>query len=518
MLSIKKGVTYIRVSSQRQVTEGNGLDSQLRSCQAYAKEHGIQLIHAFEDKAVSGDQAERPGLQALFEFLATQDEYIAVIVDDVSRLMRNKEMYYPVKIAIENLGGRLFTVKNELNQDDPMSGFMEHILVGVADLERKMNNKRVLDRMKQRLKAGSWVFPAPLGYVHENKTLKIDERNAELLRKLFSDFGRGRFNTYREVKDSLEAKLLINPKNGKRFNLTDTSFKKMIQNKIYIGKIEYEPWEITEVKGLHKPMIEEAVFYAMQNQLKSKGKKRHTKIGLEEFPLKGNVICKVCKTTLTANFSKGRSKSYPYYRCNTHNKKCNERVKNVSRNNLHKQFLTLLEKAKVKKEVLNLIDKVLEDTYKQKNEHLGSIQNQTRKRIQELKHEKRNQISKIEILNDVTIITELEKRIIKIDSEIRTLEDTAPLEDDLKGFKLSGRKLFEDPKNFWLEGDTELKRLVYDFVFDKPLEITNGKVGTAPYSLPYRLLSNPVIERESMVELGGIEPPTSTLPVLRSPS
>ena len=172
----------------------------------------------------------------------------------------------------------------------------------------------------------------------------------------------------------------------------------------------------------------------------------------------------------------------------------------------------------IKKEVLNLIDKVLVDTYKQKNEHLSSIQNQTRKRIQELKHEKRNQISKIEILNDVTIITELEKRIIKMDSEIRTLEDTAPLENDLKGFKLSGRKLFEDPKKFWLEGDTERKRLVYDFVFDKPLEITNGKVGTAPYSLPYRLLSNPVIERESMVELGGIEPPTSTLPVLRSPS
>jgi hypothetical protein len=254
----------------------------------------------------------------------------------------------------------------------------------------------------------------------------------------------------------------------------------MIKNKIYIGKIEYEPWNITEVKGLHKPMIEEKVFYAMQDQLKSKGKKRHTKIALEEFPLKGNVICKVCKTTLTANFSKGRSKSYPYYRCNTHNKECNERVKNISRNNLHKQFLTLLEKAKVKKEVLNLIDKVLEDTYKQKNEHLSSIQNQTKKRIQELKHEKRNQISKIEILNDVTIITELEKRIIKIDSEIRTLEDTAPLEDDLKGFRLSGRKLFEDPKKFWLEGDTERKRLVYDFVFDKPLEITNGKVGTAP--------------------------------------
>ena len=60
--------------------------------------------------------------------------------------------------------------------------------------------------------------------------------------------------------------------------------------------------------------------------------------------------------------------------------------------------------------------------------------------------------------------------------------------------------------------------VIYGFVFDKPLEITNGKVGTTSYSLPYRLLSNLVLERESMVELGGIEPPTSTLPVLRSPS
>ena len=47
------------------------------------------------------------------------------------------------------------------------------------------------------------------------------------------------------------------------------------------------------------------------------------------------------------------------------------------------------------------------------------------------------------------------------------------------------------------------------------LEYLDGKVGTAPYSLPYRLLSKPVAEKESMVELGGIEPPTSTLPVLR---
>ena len=31
MLSVEEGVIYTRVSSQRQVSEGNGLESQLRS-------------------------------------------------------------------------------------------------------------------------------------------------------------------------------------------------------------------------------------------------------------------------------------------------------------------------------------------------------------------------------------------------------------------------------------------------------------------------------------------------------
>ena len=56
MLSIKKGVTYIRVSSQRQVTEGNGLDSQLRSCQAYAKENGILAIPNYLGSLLVSDE------------------------------------------------------------------------------------------------------------------------------------------------------------------------------------------------------------------------------------------------------------------------------------------------------------------------------------------------------------------------------------------------------------------------------------------------------------------------------
>ena len=88
----------------------------------------------------------------------------------------------------------------------------------------------------------------------------------------------------------------------------------------------------------------------------------------------------------------------------------------------------------------------------------------------------------------------------------------------LNDFKLATSVFFSNPKQYWLKGSASERKVLFDFVFDENIEFKNGKVGTAPYSLPYRLLSKPIVEKESMVELGGIEPPTSTLPVLRSPS
>lgn len=518
MLSVEEGVIYTRVSSQRQVSEGNGLESQLRSCQNFAENNGIKIIQTFEDKGVSGDKSERPGLQALLEFLSKRKNFTAVIIDDVSRLMRNQERYYPVKMAIKKQGGILLSVKNDLNNEDPMNSFLEHMMVGIADLERKTNNKRVRDRMEQRLRGGHWVFMAPLGYVFKNRTLSIDEVNGPLLVKIFEDFAAGKYRTYREVKESCEAKLLRNPNNGKPYKLNDSAFKKMISNKLYIGKLEFKAWGINETEAVHEALIDERTFYEMQRQLELKGRKKHPKIALGEFPLKGKVICKSCGNNLTANFSSGRSKKYPYYRCNSSNTECKENIKNIGRDKLHQQFLSLLDKARVKKEVLILMDKILEDTYKFKKDQHLSIQNQSELKIGNLLKEKKLQISKIETLNNLGIISELEKRITAIDSEIKVLKDIQTSDDELNGFKLSGKTIFENPKKFWLEGDTNRKNLLFEFVFDDSLRIENGIIGTAPYSMPYRLLSDPIRKKEKMVEPVGIEPTTSSVQGMRSPS
>ena len=53
---------------------------------------------------------------------------------------------------------------------------------------------------------------------------------------------------------------------------------------------------------------------------------------------------------------------------------------------------------------------------------------------------------------------------------------------------------------------------LYYPVFDEKIKVTGGNIGTAEYALPYRLMRDADIKKVNLVELGGIEPPTSCVP------
>jgi len=65
----REGVIYTRVSSLKQITEGNGLDSQYTACLNFAKNKNIDIINSFKDGAISGNTFERPGLHQMIDFI-----------------------------------------------------------------------------------------------------------------------------------------------------------------------------------------------------------------------------------------------------------------------------------------------------------------------------------------------------------------------------------------------------------------------------------------------------------------
>ena len=151
-----------------------------------------------------------------------------------------------------------------------------------------------------------------------------------------------------------------------------------------MGEIEFLDWGISSVNGRHESIINLDLFEKVQNRLSSNRQRSHRRINMKEFPLKGDVICGKCKTKLVASFSKGRSAYYPYYRCKTSLSKCDTKPKNLSRDNLHSQFLELLDNAKIDKKILKMAEKLIEDTFEEKSNQLNGIQSNNKRLIKNL--------------------------------------------------------------------------------------------------------------------------------------
>ena len=64
MVKSKRAVIYARVSTLEQV-DGTSLQTQVETCERYARGCGYRVIERFVDEGVSGAKASRPALDRL---------------------------------------------------------------------------------------------------------------------------------------------------------------------------------------------------------------------------------------------------------------------------------------------------------------------------------------------------------------------------------------------------------------------------------------------------------------------
>lgn len=103
-----KAIIYCRVSSDKQVREGHGLEGQEKRCRDYAIAKGYEVIKVFRDEGVSGSLTNRPAMQALIKYLAEMRfSNVVVIFDDIKRFARNIEGHFELKAMIMARGARI---------------------------------------------------------------------------------------------------------------------------------------------------------------------------------------------------------------------------------------------------------------------------------------------------------------------------------------------------------------------------------------------------------------------------
>src|SRR4051794_17426349 len=164
MASKTGAVIYCRVSTKEQA-ENFSLGSQEQRCREYCEREGFQVLEV-SSEAESAKSLDRARFQAMPEFcLKHRKEIAAVVVYAVSRFSRQTADHLTVRLLLTRLGIELRSVTEPIDAT-PTGRFTETIMSASAQLDNEIRAVRTREGMTAAVKAGSWVHPAPIGYIN----------------------------------------------------------------------------------------------------------------------------------------------------------------------------------------------------------------------------------------------------------------------------------------------------------------------------------------------------------------
>ena len=365
-----KVVIYCRVSSKKQVKEGNGLDSQEQSCRSWAKQHGYEVERVFLEKGISGSDANRPAFNDMLNFLFTSETRYIVLALDLNRFARDVVVYGTLCNKIRASGHVIQTVNMTLENTEE-SELMENFSSALGQYERKKNAARTKKCMMEHAKQGFWVLQPPTGYqqvkINRRVHLKRLEPTATYLQNALEGFANGKFQTQKEVQQYLESCAIVGPY-GKTIKVTMNFVKNLLVNEKYTGWFAYDRWNIPYQQWSMEPIISIEVFGRIQDRLQGKRGVKPHKYNTEDerFPLRRFVRCAVCGEKMTASRPKGKSgKRFEYYHC--HNKLCSMCGKGIRSAEMHTEFEQILANITPAQEMVELFIHVTERMYNELN-------------------------------------------------------------------------------------------------------------------------------------------------------
>jgi site-specific DNA recombinase len=515
----RKAVIYARVSSTKQVKEGDGIASQITRCRVYAEQHGCNVVETFTDD-MSGSVLSRPGMKAMIAFLKRQKaDQVVVIIDDISRLARSLETHLALRVAIKNAGGLLESPSIEFG-DSSDSILVENLLASVSQHQRQKNGEQTKNRMVARMMNGYWSFRAPVGlkYVRVNghgKLLHRDEPIASVIQQAYEGFASGRFAGMAEIMRFLQSQPAWPA--AMRKTLTIERVAELMSRPLYAGYIHAPEWGIVMQRGKHQAIISLATYQEVQDIIRGKSRVFTRKDVNEDFPLRGYVTCADCGTAYTACWSKGRSARHPYYLCQS--KGCVSRGKSVRRDLLESQFDAMLRTLRPTPELFDLASEMFRDLWNARMDSEQSDAKHMRSEVIRIERQIEQLVDRIVASDVSSIATAFENRVRSLEIEKAALAEKIALcgrsAADFDTTYRTAMEFLENPYRLWVSNNLADKRTVLKLAFAEPIAYArNEGFRTAEAAIPFKIfnaLEQLDSEESEMVPLTGLEPVTPAL-------
>jgi site-specific DNA recombinase len=522
IVEYERALIYCRVSSQRQVTDGHGLDSQELRCVHRAEYLKLKVAKVFPDEGISGGLFGRPAMQELIAFLdAHPNEKFVIIFDDLKRFARDVEVHLKLKTELVTKRAVKLECLNFNFEDSPIGRAVETIMAATAQLEREQNAEQVKNKMKSRLEAGYWPFDYPPGLTNlkdpvHGKLLAPHEPKASIVRQVLEGFAKDRFSNQTEVQEFLEQNNFFHRHRGKKVHLEQV--KRMLTNVLYAGYIEYPKWGVAFRKGHHDGLISIDTFQQIQDKLNGKVKLYARMKDRQDLPVRGFVLCNECGKPYTASFTKKHRENKDvykvgYYRCR--NSECPKFNKGVRQDILENQFIKMLKDVEPTPQALELTKAIVLDVWHKKVGEFASSGAKLKNEITEIDKSIDLYLDRLNKTTSDEVIKVYEEKITGLKKQKTILEDSlgkrqhAPVSFETALDVVC--EFVKSPIKLWGSDDFADKKLVHRLVFEASVSYTHGfGFETAKISLPFEVFRLIGASNSRLVEMPGVKPGSKT--------
>lgn len=285
---------YTRKSSEHNLDlEFNSLDAQREACEAYIKsqmqEGWVLVPDHYDDGGISGGSLNRPDLQRLLADIRARRVDI-VVVYKVDRLTRSLTDFAKLVELFDANQVSFVSITQAFNTTSSMGRLTLNILLSFAQFEREVIGERVRDKVAASKRKGLWMGGnCPMGYIPQNKKLVVVPEEAEIVKLIFRRYlelgSTGlllKELKERGIKTKRREQAAGGVGGGAWFGKGALIY--VLKNQTYVGQVAHRG-EIHP--GEHEPILEQALFDAVQAKLKSNAQARKLKLKSSPYLLTG---------------------------------------------------------------------------------------------------------------------------------------------------------------------------------------------------------------------------------------
>ncbi|WP_274594816.1 recombinase family protein [Parasedimentitalea marina] len=358
-----------------------------------------------------------PAWWLLLAFLDAQpNERFTVIFDDLKRFARDTRFHLDLRDAFR-LRGASIECLNFKFDDTPEGEFIETIMAAQGALERKQNGRQVAQKMKARMQSGYWIHNPPVGYRYETvkghgKLLIPNPPFDAIIREAIERYASGHFQTQAEVKRYFE-KFPDFPRN-KHGEIRQQRVTDILSQPLYTGYICSEVYGINWLKGYHEPLISVETYEKVQARRNGVAKAPMRKNIGNDFALRGFVCCADCNTPLRSSWTKGKTKRYPYYLCQS--KAYASYGKSIARNQVESDVGDLIKQLQPSQKLFILATAMLKYAWDHQRNQSAEIVSAAKRKVMNIEKEIDALLTRILAASNNTVIARYEDKIAELEN------------------------------------------------------------------------------------------------------